>query len=318
MPVRVLLDNNVWRRVADDGVAQVLRRRSKEAGAAVLVAPAVVYEMLRTPNPATRDRLIKTVTLGSWTRLRTEVYYACAEVRNLVTRHRRHWLIEHPDLRSYYRLEADWGPGGWFWRRARGDTAAEARRVLSLEGDRLEQARAEAKERRSHMMSLQFDSIKQVAGWTAAPPVAIPGWDGSNVEVWRFDAADWWWRAITRREVAPVVDWLHPWIDSAAIATQPDSWGRMWLHEADAAEVPREWIRWAVRFLQGTRGVTAGTPVDNQIASYLYDADLFVSGDKTFVDIIRKVQPEAPATVADAHRLRREEDVVDRIIDLVA
>jgi hypothetical protein len=123
VPVRVLLDNNVWRRVADDGVAQVLRRRSKEAGAAVLVAPAVVYEMLRTPNPATRDRLIKTVTLGSWTRLRTEVYYACAEVRNLVTRHRRHWLIEHPDLRSYYRLEADWGPGGWFWRRARGDNS---------------------------------------------------------------------------------------------------------------------------------------------------------------------------------------------------
>ena len=108
--------------------------------------------------------------------------------------------------------------------------------MLSLEGDRLEQARAEAKERRGHMRSLQFDSIKQVAGWTATPPVAIPGWDGSKVEVFGPDSE------INRHfTTGPVAGFLVDDVRAAAdelvasgveilLLTESDESGNAWVH----------------------------------------------------------------------------------------
>jgi hypothetical protein len=71
---RVILDTNVWRAVADADAAQQLRVRSRDAGLNILIAPAVVYEMLRTPDVGLRARLIKTVTLGSWERLMPDIF----------------------------------------------------------------------------------------------------------------------------------------------------------------------------------------------------------------------------------------------------
>jgi hypothetical protein len=64
------------------------------------------------------------------------------------------------------------------------------------------------------------------------------------------------------------------------------------LSETDASRMPRSWLRWAVRTLQATRKTTPGTPVDNQIGSYLADADLFVTGDRAFESLVRRIRAE--------------------------
>jgi hypothetical protein len=58
------------------------------------------------------------------------------------------------------------------------------------------------------------------------------------------------------------------------------SFTRLILYETDVSRLPRSWLRWAVRTSQATRNTSSGTAVDNQISSYLVDADIFVTADK--------------------------------------
>ena len=106
-------------------------------------------------------------------------------------------------------------------------------------------------------------------------------------------------------------------MDVRRIACAEASWNHLWLHEAETDEVPREWLRWAVGWLQGLRRVTPGTPGDNQIAVYTYEADVFVTTDGGFAEIINKVRAEAPAPVAVAHRLGSGVDAVQTVTALV-
>lgn len=117
-------------------------------------------------------------------------------------------------------------------------------------------------------------------------------------------------------QAAPGV--ASPFVDVQRIAREPASWNHLWLHEVDVEEVPREWLRWAVGWLQGLRKVTPGTPGDNQIAVYTYEADVFVTTDGGFADILNKARIDAPAPVAVAHRLRSGVDPVETVSALLS
>jgi hypothetical protein len=164
-----------------DGV-QRLRRVTRARDAEVLVCPAVVYELLRTRDSARRNAQVKAATLGAWTRMRTEVYIECNDFRSVAAARRPSWFHAEPDLRAYHALRADWSAGGWFWRRARHDTAAEARRLAGLEGDLLARPREEAQKRREGMGAVHFDSVPQtVARRAEGLNARLGGWDGRHV-----------------------------------------------------------------------------------------------------------------------------------------
>jgi predicted nucleic acid-binding protein len=314
--MKVLLDTNLWRRVVDAGALQSLRSTARSSNAEIQIAPAVVYEMLRTPNHALRKRLVKAVTFGWWTRLMTDVFEESQDLLSVLRRRREGWLRDESDLARFHALRADWAGGRGFWWRARKNPKQESDYLMSLEGDVLSAARAEATERRASMRHLQFDSVS-LTGWNARPRGVIPGWRGDDIEPWRLDAANIWWRALVARPDQPQLDWLGPFIYVQAVSRAHADWNRLWFYEVTRAELPREWARWAVMFLQGLRKVTPGTPADNQIAVYAYDTDLFVSGDGAFVDIVNKVRPEAPAPWAPAHRADPSRDPVEAVRDAI-
>lgn len=244
----------------------------------------------------------------------TEVYMECDDVLAMLRRHRHDWLLSDPDLRTFHRLRADWAGGKGFWSRARSHPADEAVRVLALEGNRMERARQEARQRREDMAELQFDSI-QLTGWTGRPIGQIPpGWTGTPVDAWRLESVDLWWRGLVLGLSQAALDWLEPFVDRTRITPHRSSWNHLWYHEAATDELPREWMRWAVSFLQGVRKVTPGTPGDNQLSVYCYDVDGLISCDRTFVDIINRVAAEAPRPVAQAYRLQNSADPVDVVI----
>jgi hypothetical protein len=63
----------------------------------------------------------------------------------------------------------------------------------------------------------------------------------------------------------PHSEWLSSWIDWRKV--RPDSWRIFWLKDVTEQAMPRSWLRFTMRLHQGTKKVTAGTPVDNQIAT---------------------------------------------------
>ena len=280
----------------------------------IVIAPAVVYEMLRTRDPGLRKRLIEAVTLGAWKKLRTEIYHECRDVRKMLETRRPEWMVAEPDLALYYKLKADWSPSGGFCRRVRREPGAEARRVADEAG--LERARKDAKYRRGVMGEIHFDQMR-LSGWAGRPNERLPGWDGTDVDWWRLDSQARWWEHLIAHPDQPVLDWLGPFVDVSVIARSFESWNHLWLHEVTIAELPREWLRWAVMVLQSVRRVTPGTPGDNQIALYAYEADLLLSADAGFVDIINRAGESPPQRLAPARVILTGIDPVQQIDDIV-
>src|SRR4051812_11681891 len=103
MSRRVLLDTNVWREIVDGNSVQELRKTARAANLRVLAAPAVVHEILRTPDLALRRRLVKAVTLGVWQRMMPEVYVESQHLIEVFKRRRPTWLLGQPDLAGFYR-----------------------------------------------------------------------------------------------------------------------------------------------------------------------------------------------------------------------
>jgi hypothetical protein len=126
-----------------------------------------------------------------------------------------------------------------------------------------------------------------------------------------------WWSSLFVAPRAAYLDWLAPFVDLRAVAEDQASFNSLWLYEVDVQEVPREWLSWAVMLLQSVREVTPGTPGDNQIATYAYDCDIFLTGDKAMVAILNRVRPHAPKPVGRARRLLPDFDPVDQIEDVL-
>jgi hypothetical protein len=255
--VRILLDTNVWRHVVDADAVQQLRALVRDRGAEIVVAPGVVYEILRTPHPATRNAQIKAVTLGAWTKLRTEVYDECHDVCAMLAMRRPDWLLKAPDLAYYYTLRADWSPGV-----VSGSVPSQP-------------TRADSGVRPSHPDGL------------------------GRIDVWRLISSGTWWSNLIEEPRQPYLDWIGPFLDLGAISQSFESWNRLWLHEVSVDELG------------------PGTPVDNQIAQYAYEADLFLSGDKAIVDIINRARESAPKPLAVAQLMAPGADPVRQVDDAI-
>jgi hypothetical protein len=315
----VCLDTNIWSAVSRQARGSALQEAARAAGITIAVAPAVVYELLRTPDAKHRNRDVELVTRKTWSRLMTEVYQECCDVRLFIEQHHPEWVRDDPAVDDFARLQRDWSrKSGGFWDRARRDPSAEASRLGLLERGLVDAAYAEAKVRRQvfDRGGMTFDRL-DIASLRARYHDA----DGPDreVELWRAEAEDYFWRQLVvshkRGELTAEGDWLWWFLDIDRIAANRRAWRSMWLEEIGAEDVPRNWIRTALSAIQATRKTTRGTPADNQIALYLLDVDVLMTGDTGFVDVLEAIRPQCPVPLGTAVRLKPRGDVVSKIVD---
>jgi hypothetical protein len=62
--------------------------------------------------------------------------------------------------------------------------------------------------------------------------------------------------------------------------------------------------------------VTPGTPVDNQISTYLVDYDVFVTADRAFTECVELLRPYSPARLARTSVSPVGRAAVDHLLDL--
>jgi hypothetical protein len=53
---------------------------------------------------------------------------------------------------------------------------------------------------------------------------------------------------------------------------------------------------------QALRSTSRGAPGDNQLATYLVDADLFLTNDKIFADLVGEMRIHSPVKLAEVQR----------------
>lgn len=310
-----MLDSNVWRYLVDsDGVEQV--RRAAKSRVQIVACPAIAFEALRGNDTVVRRKLVKAMTEGAWTRLMPEAYTEAEELHAAITRHRPDWLRPFPDMREWYRLQSDW-KHGW-WQRARHDVAGEAERINFLDGGRLPAARAAAEVLRREAITngVRFEKISlDVQVQFSAPR---DGWDGLPFDAWRAEGMlNWWEELFTRHSSSAYFEWTAPKLKLDLIAAQRAEWVSFWTRDAAITDLPRQWIRWALNYVQRTRKTTPGTAVDNQIAVYMPECDFFVTSDKALIGCIDKIREVSPVTLASCRRVPGGPAAVQALLDVI-
>ncbi|RYD85956.1 MAG: hypothetical protein EOP84_00675 [Verrucomicrobiaceae bacterium] len=292
---RVLVDNNVWRYVVDARAGGRLALAARDGAYDVQIAPSVVYEALRTRDPALRKALVSVMTDRRFVRLMPEAYSESMEILREIERLHPAWLRTSPNREFVRRLEADWRQKtSGFWVRCATAPEAEADR-LSQGGDgvMMHGARAQAENARQEIRDV---------GWKKSPAMdeirvsfsePRAGWAGDTFEPWRMDGLAGLTYALSRRGSA-YRDWIASFVTIENGLLSSAEWLRFWVYEADETRMPRQWMRWAHAFSQRFRKVTPGTPADTQLATYFFDTDLVVSADKALLDTLEECRPYSP------------------------
>lgn len=276
----------------------------------VVMPPAILYEAAKTGDIAVRDRLLSAMTHRAWKRLMPEAFFEAGEIRAEVRRVRPEWLKVNPDLTWSNRVRHDWSRSkGGNWDRIRDNP-----RMLERFQDAL------TCQSRQHAYQQREDSLSWSPKWRTAPlsktigeaTMPMKGWNGTSVELWRFTALEAFKHSL-QSEHHPYFDWLVD-LELEMMNFQEASLVKFWLHDVETEAMPRHWVRWAFEFLQRQYAVTDGTPVDAQIASYLLDADLLLSADKTMVRIAEKCREDAPFKIATSQRVPGGNACVDAVL----
>jgi hypothetical protein len=316
--VRVLLDTNIWSRLADQGQQDPFVRLAREIGLEVVVPPATLLEIIRSQGRAARRTRVRLVCRTAWLHLKAEAESEAAELVEEIGRLRPEWLLDQPDVGRIAELERFWLQDIWELARrehtsllqlAQTKGAAERASILKLQREQ------QAKWREDRFIRSLEDLRKNIRALqlgVGPDPVEVrnaerSGWKaGTLVEPWRYAVLVPYWDALA---VAPVrstrtgehttyADWVGSYVDLNAIRRHRKEFGHLVLYQIAEAKMPRAWLRWAVNFAQHFVRIGVGNPVDAQLAPYLVEADFFMTNDRRLARIIETVRPSAPSACA--------------------
>jgi hypothetical protein len=327
VPLRLILDNNVWSYVAEQGAVQELDEWLLTQHAHLVTPPSILLEALRRPDPALRLRTVRAMAHGP-RRIRclTEAALESREMIDFVRLHRPQWLLDRPDMRSWYRHANFWQRKVW-QRAVNGDDRIHAKeRELATQRGSLLPA---LKEEKRLLREVGHDP-GQLDRWalTSVDPVLLDGrvaWDGKPTHAWRLELADQWSEALCEQEarVPPgsaqtYRDWASCYLNTATLARERHAFVELWIRNVQPYNVPRSWLRSSLRLAQASQKIEDGNLADNQHSSYLLDADVFVTADKRFARSLKVVRTQAPFRMADVALVRPTESIVAAIDSAVA
>jgi hypothetical protein len=316
--VRVLLDTNIWSRLADQRQQDPFVRLAREAGLEVVVPPATLLEIMRSPDRTARQARLRLACRAAWRRLKTEAESEADELVGEIGRLRPEWLLDRPDLRKIAELERFWLQDIWesarrehtsLLEQAQTKGSAERASVLKLQREQQAQWREDGFLRSLENLRQEIRTFKLEIG---PDPIKIrsaerDGWKaGTMVEPWRYGIQVAYWdalavapsRARLTGEHTTYADWVGSYVDLNAIRGDRKSFGRLIFYETVDTKMPRAWLRWAVDFAQHFVRIGVGNPVDAQLAPYLIEADLFMTNDRRLSRVIEAVRPSAPSPCA--------------------
>jgi len=293
----VVLDSNVWRFVYNNDGGRQLSRAAKEKGIEIAIAPAVMYEALRTKDREVRAGLVSLMTLRNWTRVMPEAFEEAEELLGEIHRLAPQWLRRDPNTRHYRKLINDWQrTSGGFWSRSKEQTDQLVQKLGRVEEPMLAAARSGSKLMRKVVNS----SSGQFAGLSLEQLVQKDSGvidDLNTAEAWRFSSLYYFTHALSPGRSVHA-EWLGLNVNLRKMLADP-LWEPFWLNQVSAKNLPRAWIRYAMERLTPLAKTNNGTPCDVQIATYCCSCNTFMTSDKRFADFLEQCKSAAPFQFAN-------------------
>jgi hypothetical protein len=302
--VRVILDTNVWSRIGDEGSARELDVLAKDRGATILIPPSMLLEIARNPNADVRRRQLDAMLAVRAEHMTSE---AELESRELIAEARRcksQWLRATPNTASEATWHTLWTKK--VWREARDDVDTLVARAGGTVADQQELTHIEKLNRSSFLAEYKNTALR-LDGWTVQwEPHLLPyyrgGWpDGPEVEAWRAETLPAFWEqlVVRRNQIhgrydTTFTEWIGARLDLQKVAHDPAEFCGFFLRDIVRENVPRMWLRWAVRMLQRGTKILPSNAYDEQHSAYLPSCDVFLSCDIRFSAALEAIQPHAP------------------------
>jgi hypothetical protein len=316
--MRVLLDSNVWRYIADNSAGEEIQKGAADSGVEIVVVPALVFETGELMDTPVRKDILQLLSHPAWTRLMPESFLEAEEIKACIKRFRPEWIITYPDTSEVDTLKLDWMRSeDGFWSRAGADIALPATNESMRAKAEHCLAVAESKEirKRVHIRGDQLPTVsfRHVDG---IPPSAVSGCFGTPVEYWRIPSLHCIQQEL-QVYASPYREWIDYEINVDAILASPDAFTRLWYYQISDTDAPRQWLRGCFEYLQMYHKVTHGNPVDSQLSSHLVDVDVVVSADRNFIKFVEKAKADAPFAVANPRLVRSGADGVKDMLLLL-
>ncbi|WP_405791575.1 hypothetical protein OG753_36005 [Streptomyces sp. NBC_00029] len=312
--MRIMLDNNIWSYLGDERAGDRFKKVARSLGHRVVTAPSVLLEVLQHPRADKRAAIVEAMTTATDERLRSEADREGAEVVAEVRRLHPEWMRSMPDTGREATWRTYWTKR--FWRQAvehhdRFRDTEPARRTARTARFVVDNQ----KEQRERMREVGFD-LRDLSRITTSPHEETTaeqraGWgDGEGVAAWRPYSQEVYWcafatgrRSVLTHEDTTYADWVGARVDLRAMCASREAFNRFWLHEVEAAHMPRNWLRWAADTVQADMKITDGNPVDVQHAAYLPDCEVFLTADKNFLRVLDRIAEQSPVPVGRALRV---------------
>jgi len=294
------------------------------------VPPSVLFELARIPVMETRTRALRLVTEPHWKRLMPEAFLESEEIISSISRHHPEWLLAKPLADRHRQLAYDWSrcntPSkrklrtvrkAGVWERFRNGAAVANFQLQVAEGEMLNDARLEAKAARKDMINVGAAS-EPLRDVQVLFQTSRAGWLGDPFSFWRGETLDNFSYYLFDVGKGAYFDWFSTRVNLPLVKLQHPYWTQFWLYEIDESEVPRQWIRWAFRYLTRFRKVSSGTPCDVQLSAYLPDADYIISIDKIMIELVKEVGRSAVIPLAKGVLISDKQHVDKALFETLA
>jgi hypothetical protein len=322
--MRVILDTNLWSSIRDEQTGRAFDALMDSRGLRVVVPPSTLTEVVRIPVAEARQQVIHALATGKRDRLPTEAESECMEVVCEVRRVRVQWMRTIPYTGRTWSLNNFWTKR--IWREALRDSQRLHDYEMRQTPLRDYLVDHQKKDRDSFLQSdFEVGSFTglMIAADANVPNSYLAGWSGEPVEFWRIQLRDLYWhqlgvivgRAALTHEDTTTADWVGAYVNLSELRSDREEFTRFWLEDVDISNVPRNWLRCAVRAAQTYYKITPGNPADEQHSSYLFDCDLFLSADSRYISTLRFVRDSAPFDFAEPRLVSgdRNVSIIDRL-----
>jgi hypothetical protein len=314
--VRLYLDTNVLAGVEERAEEPALRAWLHDRGHRPVITDVHLVEALAIRDQATRDaRLDHLVALrsqGPYPKpvgfLQAEEYVA--EVR----RQRPGWIEPFPRTDAAQRFLRDARRRWTEARRNRATLAARRARYSAVAEPAIHVMRDAQKEGRA----LQREGHDAISGFVLGNRLVSlsgPVPTADRVATFPLVRIATWYAALYDREdsARDLADYAQPYLRRGIPVS---AFITFWLSDLDARELPRALSGHIVAEEQLNAKIGHGNAQDVNHATYVIDADLFVTADRAFFDALRAVPPFVPQAAPPGFLSRAAPSIVEQLDEL--
>jgi len=326
-PKQVILDTMLWNYLADDRTGSKVITSAHRNGWHFVLPPSILLEALRTSGSTVQAARVELMFESGGRRLASEAELCVDEVVNAVRRLRPLWFRHPIDMATINQNHRKWTYE--VWKLAQDDSDAIHLWQDSLDSSVEQSYVAAQQQNRAAMIENGFNFRAPYDTVTISMAGSHPSyfggtWNGADVDMWRFDVGQRYWEYLTGRpgnDADTVRQFLESYLDVRKATADPNDFRRFWFDELRPNDVKRDWLRAAVDYAQIGFQVKESNARDQQHCSYLLDADLFLSADKRFVEVLKTVRGYAPFSFAEPRLValsgvagRRNESILDALL----